>query len=356
MLWVPGGERGDDVSPRHGRGPLLGARRPARRDRRRHDHARLAAELVEHDEVDAFGDHLDVLVAQLLAACDVPVTHDGDTAEWIAAAVIARGRGDLRAHARRRRRARPGRVGAGPRPGACSSWACRRRPAPPHGGDRLTLQWKSRQVPVGVETLWDPEHDEHGDDPAFGLRADRDEAWDAALGVLTTDAEFQRRRAALEPVALHVVVRDVEELELSAWPDPDAVESVVLARARVPGAGRGVPRGGLPRRRGHPHDRRPGGAGPPGLTGHSQALPARRPGTPALPERDGHSAESAQLALQASRAPGICARPTARSATRAGTGQLHHGAPAARSATHSAPNCPVGRTALRVSGRGPGQS
>ena len=25
------------------------------------------------------------------------------------------------------------------------------------GDDRLTLQWKSRQVPVGVETVWDPD-------------------------------------------------------------------------------------------------------------------------------------------------------------------------------------------------------
>jgi hypothetical protein len=82
---------------------------------------------------------------------------------------------------------------------------------------------------VGVETVWDPDHDEHGDDPAFGLVPTADEAWEAALGVLMTDDEFQRRRAALEPIALHVVVRDVEELELSAWPDADAVESVVLA-------------------------------------------------------------------------------------------------------------------------------
>ena len=91
--------------------------------------ARLAAELVEHDEVDAFGDHLDVLVAQLLAACDVPVTHDGDTAEWIAAAVIARGRDTYE----RRWPPAPSSTrtrGTGPRPGACSSWACRRRTAP----------------------------------------------------------------------------------------------------------------------------------------------------------------------------------------------------------------------------------
>ena len=76
--------------------------------------------------------------------------------------------------------------------------------------------------------MWDPDDDAHGDDPAYGLVPTSDEAWDAALGVLATDEEFLRRRAALDPLALHVVVRDVDELELSAWPDPDAAESVVL--------------------------------------------------------------------------------------------------------------------------------
>lgn len=190
---------------------------------------RLAAELVENDEVDAFGDHVDVLVAQLLAACEVPLSHGGDGAEWIAAAVIARGRTTYE-----RTLAAGGVLDP-------DEWAWDEaenllvvglsgEPDDPGPfGDSLTLQWKSREVPVGVETVWDPDDDRHGDDPAHGLVPTSDEAWDAALGVLATDAEFQRRRAALEPLALHVVVRDVEELELSAWPEPDAVESVVLA-------------------------------------------------------------------------------------------------------------------------------
>jgi hypothetical protein len=190
---------------------------------------RLAAALVEQDEVDAFGEHVDVLVAQLLAACDVPASHDGDAAEWIAAAVIARGRATYEATL----------AAGGELDPDAWAWAeaedllvVGMTGEPEDAGpfdDGLTLQWKSLEVPVGVETVWDPDDDEHGDDPAYGLVPTSDEAWAAALGVLATDEEFQRRRAALEPLALHVVVRDVEELELSAWPEPDAVESVVLA-------------------------------------------------------------------------------------------------------------------------------
>jgi hypothetical protein len=186
---------------------------------------RLAAALVEHDEAEGFSDHLDVLVAQLLATCDVPPSHEGDTAEWIACAVVASGRATY------------DRVLAAGAPLDPDDWDWaeaedllvvgeEQADAPL---DPLTLQWKSRQVPVGVETVWDPDDDAHGDDPAYGLVPTSDEAWNAALGVLGTDAEFLRRRAELEPLALHVVVRDVDEVELSAWPDPAAAESVVLA-------------------------------------------------------------------------------------------------------------------------------
>jgi len=186
--------------------------------------ARLGAVLVEQDEVEGFADHLDVLVARLLATCDVPASHDGDAAEWIACAVVASGRASYE------------RVLAAGAPLDPDEWAWAEADgllvvgeeladAP---ADSLTLQWKSREVPVGVETVWDPDDDAHGDDPAYGLVPTSDEAWDAALGVLATDEEFLRRRAALDPLALHVVVRDVDELELSAWPDPDAAESVVL--------------------------------------------------------------------------------------------------------------------------------
>lgn len=190
---------------------------------------RLAAELAERDEVEAFAEHVDVLVPLLLAACDVPPSHGGDTAEWIAAAVIARGQEVYERTL----------AAGGPLDPDDWDWAeaenlllvgmTSQGDGPGPGDDRLTLQWKSREVPVGVETVWDPEDDEHGDDPAYGLVPTSDEAWDAAVGVLMTDAEFQRRRAALEPIALHVVVRDIDELELSAWPSPDETESVVLA-------------------------------------------------------------------------------------------------------------------------------
>lgn len=184
---------------------------------------RLQAAL-EGDEVQAFGDAVDVKVAQLLADCDVPDTLDGDTAEWVACAVVARGRDTYEAT-----RA----AGAELSP---DDWAWdeaeslllvgEEQAAP--GEAPVTLQWKSREVPVGVETVWDPDDDAHGDDPAYGLVPTSDGAWEAALGVLTTDAEFVRRRAELGGLDLHLVVRDVDELELSAWPDPDDAESVVL--------------------------------------------------------------------------------------------------------------------------------
>ena len=184
---------------------------------------RLAAVLVEQDGVEEFADHLDVLVAQLLATCEVPALHS-DTAEWLACAVVASGQASYE------------RVLAAAAPLDPDDWAWTEAgsllvvgEALAEGpADSLTLQWKSREVPVGVETVWDPDDDAHGDDPAYGLVPTSDEAWDAALGVLGTDEEFLRRRATLDPLALHVVVRDVEELELSAWPDPDAAESVVL--------------------------------------------------------------------------------------------------------------------------------
>ncbi len=192
--------------------------------------ARLDDALAGTDEAEPFTDHLDVLVAQLLAACDVPPSHEGDTAEWIACAVVASGQ---ESYART--------LAAGdlldPDEWAWSEAeallvvgepADHAGPAGP-GDDRLTLQWKSREVPVGVETVWDPASDRLDDDPSHGLVPTSDEAWDAALGVLMTDAEFQRRHAALDPIALHLVVRDVEELELSAWPTPESVTSVVLA-------------------------------------------------------------------------------------------------------------------------------
>ena len=48
--------------------------------------------LVASGEGDAFRSTLEDLVRALLDTCDVPPLYRGDTSEWIAAAVVARGR------------------------------------------------------------------------------------------------------------------------------------------------------------------------------------------------------------------------------------------------------------------------
>ena len=190
---------------------------------------RLDAELREHDESVEFLDRVDELVAELLAACQVPPSHAGDTSEWLAAAVIAGGRstyertlaagGILDPDDWAWAQAENLLVAGFFEPGADTAAGI------PDNG--LTLQWKSREVPVGVETSWRPD-DDTDDDPAWGQVPTSDAAWEAALGVLLDDDEFRNRRAALDGLRLHVVVRDVEEMEMSAWPDAEHVDDVVL--------------------------------------------------------------------------------------------------------------------------------
>ena len=156
----------------------------------------------------------------------MPASHDGDTAEWIA---CRRGR-------QRARVVRAGLAAGAPldpddwawAEAESLSWSARRPADAP--ADSLTLQWKSREVPVGVETVWDPDDDEHGDDPAYGLVPTSDEAWDAALGVLA-----DRRRVPAPAGRRSGRSRCTSWCATStSWssrpgPDPDAVESVVLA-------------------------------------------------------------------------------------------------------------------------------
>ncbi|MBB6629216.1 hypothetical protein H5V45_17955 [Nocardioides sp. KIGAM211] len=193
---------------------------------------RLEAVLVESGESEEFLDLVEDKVRQLLTACTVPPSHAGDTAEWLAAAVVASGR------------SRYEHVLSAGGPLDPDDWAWAEAEHLLVAGFLtdleqvgLTLQWKSRQVPVGVETSWRPD-DDAGDDPGLPLVATTDEAWEAALGVLLDDEEFAARRARLHGIALHVVVRDVEEMEISAWEgagededdtsgDDDSAEGVV---------------------------------------------------------------------------------------------------------------------------------
>ncbi|GAW50518.1 MULTISPECIES: hypothetical protein [unclassified Nocardioides] len=52
----------------------------------------LEADLAASGDAEGFLDALQVTVDDLLARCPVPGSHEGDTAEWIAAAVVAAGR------------------------------------------------------------------------------------------------------------------------------------------------------------------------------------------------------------------------------------------------------------------------
>ena len=192
----------------------------------------LEAELTEHGESMEFLDLLDERVRRLLEACSVPPSHAGDASEWLAAAVVASGRTSYE-------RALAGGGQLDP-----DAWAWSEGEdllvagffEPELEADtedtRLTLQWKSREVPVGVTTEWRPDEDFLGEDPSLGHVPTRDEAWNTAVGLLLADEEFLSRRAAMSGVGLHLVVRDVDEMELSGWPgqddEPSQISEIVL--------------------------------------------------------------------------------------------------------------------------------
>lgn len=199
----------------------------------------LEAEL-RPEEVEAFGEAVGTRVDQLLARRRVPESHEGDTAEWIAAAVIAAGR-----EAFERELAEFGDLSPDD-----WSWSDAEvllvagftdaddraddGAAPTDDVDDalgLWLQWKSHHRPEGVTTAWDAEVEgtlEEPDDPAHGRVPASDPAWDDALAALAADPEFHRRRSVLGGIGLHLVVRDVDEASLQPWPSETEVQHVVL--------------------------------------------------------------------------------------------------------------------------------
>ncbi|WP_341230759.1 hypothetical protein [Nocardioides salarius] len=188
----------------------------------------------EHETfADAVQDHVD----RLLARREVPGSHAGDTAEHLAAAVVAAGRDtyerelalDAPLDPRRWRWEEAERL-------LVAGLAAEEEPHDTVGdlAEQLGvhLQWRSVQVPDGVLTSWGEEVAEIdgvlGDDPAFGRVPADDPHWHEALQRRAEDPEFHRRRAAVAGLELHVVVRDTDEATLSAFPDADAAEHVVL--------------------------------------------------------------------------------------------------------------------------------
>ncbi|MCW2765719.1 MAG: hypothetical protein JWO11_1678 [Nocardioides sp.] len=195
---------------------------------------RLDAVLQETDETHDFLVAVGAAVTRLLARCPVPASHGGDTAEWIAASVIAAGRETYE---------RTLTAGGGLDPDGWDWGEAENLLVAGMTDDRdadeiaeeelggrvgLHLEWKTTSVPDGVTSNYDPETDWFGDDPRFGHTIVHDPDWVTALGRLDEDAEFHRRRATIGNVGLHVVVREVSETELVPWPSADAVENVVL--------------------------------------------------------------------------------------------------------------------------------
>lgn len=189
----------------------------------------------EETFADAVLDHVD----RLLARREALVSHACDSPYPVAAAVVAAGRAVY------------DRELALDAPLDPSDWPCyeseelltvglgEQDPARPRGSDQtwseqlgVHLQWRSTQVPEGVLTSWGAEIAELdavvGDDPAFGRIPTDDPHWHEALSRLAEDPEFHRRREAVAGLELHVVVRDTDEATLSAFPDADAAEHVVL--------------------------------------------------------------------------------------------------------------------------------
>ncbi|KQQ43597.1 hypothetical protein [Nocardioides sp. Leaf307] len=201
------------------------------------EEALLAADV---EETLGFADELDALVSELVVRCTVVLDPDAqrvevpdevaEPAELVATAVVAAGR---ETHDRV--------LGAG-QPLSSREWAWREAALLLEAGmgdERLDdlegpdvlLQWRTTQVPDRVDTDWDADALgglDLGVDPTLGVVLARDPDLEEALLRLQADPEYQRRRALIDGIDLHLVVSEVAEPELTAWPTPEAVEHAVL--------------------------------------------------------------------------------------------------------------------------------
>jgi len=178
-----------------------------------------------HDELvatgggEAFGDAVDEHVERLLEACSLPELYQGDTAEWVAAAVLASGRATYEATL-----ATGGELTVG-------QWEWQAAEAllvtgfvdpddaPGDGspGSALpaSLQWNAGSLPDGVTTTWESWLDGLAaamgqlDHPSMGQTVSTDPEWDAAVAA-AGDALASARDTG---VHLALVVRDVNEAE-----------------------------------------------------------------------------------------------------------------------------------------------
>lgn len=182
------------------------------------------------EDREAFLHRTQALVDELLARCEVPPSHAGDTAEWIAAAVIAQGRETYERTLETGRRLVP----------AAWEWDDAEWllvagidldavvPDSPEGignSGLVGLTWLARWAPEGLE-----EHvDDLRQDPyGYGFRPFPDPAWAAAWEQLLTDDDVAPHLEFMAQWELRIAIVDGEELELAVWPSPERAELVEL--------------------------------------------------------------------------------------------------------------------------------
>lgn len=183
-------------------------------------------------EAEAFADHVQQRVDALLERCDVPASHSGDAAEWLAAAVVAAGAETYH------------RTLAESTPLDPSSWDWEEAEAllvvghheldpgqeqdDSHWRDDtpdlpLTFQWQAEQVPRDVRTMWGLTAEAVRElgvafDPAFGQVP--------AIDPHFTEVVAERPAATLER---HLIVSDdVAEPQWLLFPEGGAPEHLVL--------------------------------------------------------------------------------------------------------------------------------
>ena len=193
--------------------------------------------LVAQGRGQEFGDAVDDHVRRLLGACQVPYSHQGDTAEWIAAAVIASGRSTYDQTLAAGTKLRP------------DDWAWDDAEAllvagfvddgsesgpPPEPTELASLQWNAEQVPDGVDTTWEPWLDGMSlamgelDHPSMGRSVCVDPEWNAAIAEAGSDTGILvwARNSGLH---LALVVRAVDQAENRRYPDSGQVMRIVPA-------------------------------------------------------------------------------------------------------------------------------
>ena len=139
-----------------------------------------------------FCDAVEEHVRRLLVACTLPEDLWGDSAEWLAAAVIAAGRTTYEQHVSSEAAIDPD-AWDWDESEALLSTGFLHEPSDLSASDLLeavaSLQWNAEPVPDGVSTTWEPFVDllDASDNPALGRSVVTDPEWEQALAQLGPD-------------------------------------------------------------------------------------------------------------------------------------------------------------------------